>query len=282
MPWLFGVAEPLETPGPWTYSLRPAGRINERPVLLLLCHGLMQNDMSISHLIRQALGRPGLLLAVAILAPLLVACSSDDTPEYVERPVEQLYNTAMNTLRKGEYKEAAQLFDEVERQHPYSVWASLDRFIQLHPGNRDVSYAYYLKALSYYEQISDIGRDQKMTTSALQALEELQRRFPQSKYARDAALKADLARDHLAGKNMSIGRFYQSQSQHLAAINRFRTVVEHYQTTSHITEALHRLVECYLALGITDEARATAAVLGYNSPEAQKDSWIARVWKTTN
>jgi outer membrane protein assembly factor BamD len=188
MPWLFGVAEPLETPGPWTYSLRPAGRINERPVLLLLCHGLMQNDMSISHLIRQALGRPGLLLAVAILAPLLVACSSDDTPEYVERPVEQLYNTAMNTLRKGEYKEAAQLFDEVERQHPYSVWASksqlmaayshyqddayvdavatLDRFIQLHPGNRDVSYAYYLKALSYYEQISDIGRDQKRSRTS--------------------------------------------------------------------------------------------------------------------
>ncbi len=252
---------------------------------------------------------------------VLVACSSDDVPEYVERPVEDLYNQAMNTLRAGEYKAAARLFDEVERQHPYSVWASksqlmaayshyqdnayddtiaaLDRFIQLHPGNRDVSYAYYLKALSYYEQISDIERDQKMTGLALQSLEELQRRFPQSKYARDAALKADLARDHLAGKNMSVGRFYQSRDQHLAAINRFRTVVEQFQTTSHVTEALHRLVECYLALGITREARATAAVLGYNypgsewymdsyalldgvelTPEEQDDSWIARAWKT--
>ncbi len=254
---------------------------------------------------------------------VLVACSSDDVPEYVERPVEDLYNQAMNTLRAGEYKAAARLFDEVERQHPYSVWASksqlmaayshyqdnayddtiaaLDRFIQLHPGNRDVSYAYYLKALSYYEQISDIERDQKMTGLALQSLEELQRRFPQSKYARDAALKADLARDHLAGKNMSVGRFYQSRDQHLAAINRFRIVVEQFQTTSHVTEALHRLVECYLALGITREARATAAVLGYNypgsewymdsyalldgvelTPEEQDDSWIARAWKTTN
>ena len=254
---------------------------------------------------------------------VLVACSSDDVPEYVERPVEDLYNQAMNTLRAGEYKAAARLFDEVERQHPYSVWASksqlmaayshyqdnayddtiaaLDRFIQLHPGNRDVSYAYYLKALSYYEQISDIKRDQKMTGLALQSLEELQRRFPESKYARDAALKADLARDHLAGKNMSVGRFYQSRDQHLAAINRFRIVVEQFQTTSHVTEALHRLVECYLALGITREARATAAVLGYNypgsewymdsyalldgmelTPEEQDDSWIARAWKTTN
>jgi outer membrane protein assembly factor BamD len=258
-----------------------------------------------------------------MVAFVLVACSSDDVPEYVERPVEELYNQGMNTLRAGEYKEAARLFDEVERQHPYSVWASksqlmaayshyqdnayddtiaaLDRFIQLHPGNRDVSYAYYLKALSYYEQISDIKRDQKMTGLALQSLEELKRRFPQSKYARDAALKADLARDHLAGKNMSVGRFYQSRDQYLAAINRFRIVIEQFQTTSHVTEALHRLVECYLALGITREARATAAVLGYNypgsewykdsyalvdgvelTPEEQGDSWIARAWKTTN
>ncbi|MDH3913002.1 MAG: outer membrane protein assembly factor BamD [Rhodospirillales bacterium] len=275
------------------------------------------------HFIRRTLGRTGSVLTAVTVAFVLVACSSDDVPEYVERPVEELYNQAMNTLQAGEYKAAARLFDEVERQHPYSVWASksqlmaayshyqdnayddtiaaLDRFIQLHPGNRDVSYAYYLKALSYYEQISDIKRDQKMTGLALQSLEELQRRFPESKYARDAALKADLARDHLAGKNMSVGRFYQSRDQHLAAINRFRVVVEQFQTTSHVTEALHRLVECYLALGITREARATAAVLGYNypgsewymdsyalldgmelTPEEQDDSWIARAWKTTN
>jgi outer membrane protein assembly factor BamD len=258
-----------------------------------------------------------------MVAYLIGACSSDDAPAYVERPAEELYTSAMTTLREGEYEEAARLFDEIERQHPYSIWASkaklmaayshyldnayddavaaLDRFIQLHPGNRNVSYAYYLKALSYYEQISDVERDQEMTRLALQSLEELQRRFPQSKYARDAALKADLARDHLAGKNMAIGRFYQTRDQYLAAINRFRIVVEQYQTTSHVTEALHRLVECYLALGITREARATAAVLGYNypgsawyadsyalldgvelTPAEQDDSWIARIWKTTN
>jgi outer membrane protein assembly factor BamD len=284
---------------------------------------MVRKDVNIMHFLRRTLGWTGPLLPAVMLAFVLGACSSDDGPEYVERPVEELYNEAMSTLRTGEYKEAARLFDEVERQHPYSVWASksqlmaaysyyrdnayddtiaaLDRFIQLHPGNRDVSYAYYLKALSYYEQISDVERDQKMTRLALQSLEELQRRFPRSKYARDAALKADLARDHLAGKNMAIGRFYQSRDQHLAAINRFRIVVEQYQTTSHITEALHRLVECYLALGLTREARATAAVLGYNypgsewyvdsyalldgvelTPEEQDDSWIARVWKTTN
>jgi outer membrane protein assembly factor BamD len=279
--------------------------------------------MSFLPFIREISGRARLVMAAMTVSLALVACSSDDTPEYVERPVEDLYNSAMNTLLAGDYEEATLLFDEVERQHPYSVWASkaqlmaayshyqdnayedaiaaLDRFIQLHPGNRDVAYAYYLKALSYYEQISDVERDQKMTLLALQTLEEVKRRFPQSEYARDATLKADLARDHLAGKNVSIGRFYQSRGQYVAAINRFRRVVEIYQTTSHVTEALHRLVECYLALGITDEARATAAVLGYNypgsewyadsytlltsvevTPEEQDDSWIARVWNSTN
>jgi outer membrane protein assembly factor BamD len=279
--------------------------------------------MSVLPFIGEISGRARLLMAAIMVSLALVACSSDDAPEYIERPVEELYNSAMNTLLAGEYKEAARLFDEVERQHPYSVWASkaqlmaaysfyqdntyddaiaaLDRFIQLHPGNRDVAYAYYLKALSYYEQISDVERDQKMTLLALRALEEVVRRFPQSQYARSARLKADLARDHLAGKSMSIGRFYQSRGQYVAAINRFRRVVEVFQTTSHVTEALHRLVECYLALGITDEARATAAVLGYNypgsewyadsytlltsadvTPEEQDDSWIARVWNSTN
>ena len=259
--------------------------------------------------------------AVLLLAGALAACSSDDGPEYIERPVEELYNSAMNALLAGQYQESARLFDEVERQHPYSVWASkaqlmaaysfyqdnaytdainaLDRFIQLHPGNRDVAYAYYLKALCYYEQISDVQRDQKMTKLALDSLDELRRRFPQSRYARDAALKADLARDHLAGKNMTIGRFYQQQGEYLAAINRFRDVIKNYQTTTHVPEALHRLVECYLALGIVDEAQATAAVLGYNypgsawyidsyalltgidlTPEEDQDSWIARAWKS--
>ncbi len=234
----------------------------------------------------------------AVLVPLavatLAACSSDEAPQYVEQPVEQLYNQGMDQLERGRYTQAAQLFDEVDRQHPYSVWASkaqlmsayayyqdngyddaintLDRFIQLHPGNRDIAYAYYLKAISYYEQISQVERDQKMTALALESLEEVVRRFPESRYARDARLKIDLALDHMAGKETAIGRFYQSRGHHLAAINRFRTVIEKYQTTTHVAEALHRLVECHLAIGLTQEAYRTAAVLGHNYPGSE---WYA-------
>lgn len=228
------------------------------------------------------------LAAAALLALAVSACGSDEPPAYVEKPVEELYNGALDAMQIGDYEEAARLFDEVERQHPYSEWASkaqlmaafafyqensydeainaLDRFIELHPGSPDVAYAYYLKAICYYEQISDVRRDQKATTLALTALEELVRRFPQSEYARDAQLKIDLALDHLAGKHMAVGRYYQSQSEYLAAINRFRTVIERYQTTTHTPEALHRLVECYMAMGIIDEAKSTAAVLGHNFP----------------
>jgi outer membrane protein assembly factor BamD len=259
------------------------------------------------------------LAAAALLGLSLVACSGDDKPAYVEKPVEELYNGALDAMQAGDYEEAARLFDEVERQHPYSEWASkaqlmaayafyqknsydeavnaLDRFIELHPGSPDVVYAYYLKAICYYEQIADVERDQKPTSDALNALEELVRRFPDSKYSRDAQLKIDLALDHLAGKHMEIGRFYQGRSEYLAAINRFRTVIDRYQTTTHVPEALHRLVECYLAMGIVDEAKATAAVLGHNfpgsewysdsyalltgenlSPEASEGSWISNLF----
>jgi len=231
------------------------------------------------------------LAAAALLALAVTACGSDEPPAYVERPVEELYNGALDAMQVGDYEEAARLFDEVERQHPYSEWASkaqlmaafafyqensydeainaLDRFIELHPGSPDVAYAYYLKAICYYEQISDVRRDQRMTTEALNALEELVRRFPNSQYSRDAQLKIDLAVDHLAGKHMAVGRFYQSRSEYLAAINRFRTVIERYQTTTHTPEALHRLVECYMAMGIVDEAKSTAAVLGHNFPGSE-------------
>jgi outer membrane protein assembly factor BamD len=228
-------------------------------------------------------------VAAALLAATLAlgACRS---PEEVisEQPVEDLYNTAVNSLLQENYASAARQFDEVERQHPYSVWATrsqlmaayafymdnkydeaisaLDRFIQLNPANRDVAYAYYLKALCYYEQIEDVRRDQKTTEQALAALQEVVDRFPGTSYARDAALKIDLTRDHLAGKDMEIGRWYENRLQYLAAINRFRSVVEKYQTTSHVPEALERLTECYLALGVTDEAQTAAAVLGYNYP----------------
>ncbi len=261
-----------------------------------------------------------LVAALGILG-FAAACSSDDEAPYLEQPVEELYNGATDELLQSNFEEAARLYDEVERQHPYSVWASkaqlmaayafyqdnkyddaintLDRFIQLHPGNKDIAYAYYLKAISYYEQISDVARDQKTTRQALEALDEVVRRFPETKYARDAELKIDLARDHLAGKHMEIGRYYLNRGEYLAAINRFRTVVEDYQTTTHVPEALHRLVESYVSIGVVTEAQATASVLGYNFPGSDwyidsyalltgedlrpaesEGSWISRVWNS--
>ncbi len=257
-----------------------------------------------------------LLVATALV---LVACEGAGGPEYVEEPVEDLYNEAMDLLGAGRRQEAAEVFDEVERQHPYSPWATkaqlmaafahyqknqydeaiiaLDRFISLHPGNKDIAYAYYLKGLCYYEQISDVGRDQKMTELALRALNDIVTRFPDSKYARDAQLKMDLTRDHLAGKEMEIGRYYQKRGHYLAGINRFRTVVESFQSTTHVPEALHRLTESYVALGVTEEAQSAAAVLGYNfpgsewyldsyallegvdlRPESKKGSWLSRLF----
>ena len=232
-----------------------------------------------------------LWLSGALLAAMVLAGCSTDEPEYVERPVEELYNEAVDAVESEEYDQAADLFLEVERQHPYSIWATkaqlmsafsyysngqyddailaVDRFIQLHPGNRDVGYAYYLKALSYYEQITDVGRDQRNTEQALVSLEEVIRRFPNSGYARDAGLKLDLTRDHLAGKEMEVGRYYHERDNYLAAINRYRNVIENYQTTTHVPEALHRLSEAYVAMGIEPEARANAAVLGYNFPGSE-------------
>ena len=246
--------------------------------------------------IRLAL-RPGMLgrlVSAVLLVLALAACGDDEGPVYIEQPVEQLYNRALNELYLKNYEESARLFDEVERQHPYSAWASraqlmaafaqyqdskyddaintLDRFIQLHPGHKDIAYAYYLRGISYYEQISDVERDQKMTRLALANLDEVSRRFPDSKYARDSRFKMDLTRDHLAGKHMSIGRFYLSGGEYLAAINRFRIVIMNFQTTTHVPEALHRLVEAYLAIGVVDEAQANAAVLGYNYPGSE---WYA-------
>ena len=231
-----------------------------------------------------------LVLRLAVAAPilLLVACSGNKKDAYIEKPVDDLYNQAMDQMVEKQYGQAAKTFEAVESEHPYSVWATksqlmsayayfengdygqaiieADRFIQLHPGNRDVAYAYYLKAISYYVQIVDVGRDQKNTQLALDALTEVINRFPNTDYARDASLKLDLTRDHLAGKEMEIGRFYQDRKQYLAAINRFRRVIELYQTTSQTPEALLRLTECYLALGIKDEAQSAGAVLGYNYP----------------
>ena len=262
----------------------------------------------------------GLCLALAIF---LSACAEDDADTYQARTVERLYNLGVDALQREDYKNAVISFDEVERQHPYSVWATkaqlmsafasykrddyneavvgLDRFIELHPGNSDVAYAYYLKGLSYYEQISDVGRDQKMTELALQSLRDVMRRYPDTKYGRDARAKLDLVNDHLAGKEMAVGRYYQGRREFLAAINRFRAVLQNYQTTTHVPEALLRLTESYLSLGITDEAQMATAVLGHNFPgskwyvdsyalleernlqPAQKDSsWLSWMWDWAN
>ena len=234
--------------------------------------------------------RPVQVLMVIVVAVMLAACAAEEDA-YKEATVERLYNKAMAQLEENEYKSAAAAFAEVDRQHPYSVWATkaqlmaayshyqnndyddaiiaLDRFIQIHPSNRDVPYAYYLKSLSYYEQISDVGRDQKITKLALKSLNEIITRFPNSKYSRDATLKIDLTRDHLAGKEMEIGRYYENQGQFLGAINRYKKVVDQYQTTTHVPEALHRLTESYLSLGLVNEAKKTAAVLGHNFPGSE-------------
>jgi len=270
--------------------------------------------------------RLSLLLAVPLLAG---ACSAWDgkqssliaRDDMGRQTPEGLYAAGLDAMRQGEYQQAVELFDGVEREHPYSTWSTnarlmaaysdymrnryteaigtLDRFIQLHPAHRDIAYAYYLRALCYYEQIVDAQRDQRGTETALAQLQEVVNRFPDSSYARDARLKMDLARDHLAGREMNIGRFYQNKGLHSAAIGRFRRVVDEYQTTNHVPEALHRLTEIYLALGLTDEARKTASVLGHNYPgnswyqdsyallvdgarpaEGDRPGFVRRAWNT--
>ena len=244
-------------------------------------------------------------IAALILLPVIMlpaaGCARNkvkgDTA-YVARDVNTLYSLAKERADRGQYEIAAKLFDEVERQHPYSVWArraqlmsafsyymaekypdtvsSAQRFLTIHPGNKDAPYASYLIAMSYYQQIEDVTRDQKITQQASDSFNELIRRYPQSRYATDARLKLDLINDHLAGKEMEIGRFYQRSGKWLAATLRFREVVEKYQTTNHTPEALERLVECYLALGIPQEAQKAAAVLGRNYPGSE---WYHRSYK---
>jgi len=240
------------------------------------------------------LPRSAFLLAACAVAVPLAGCATNragkgDTA-YVARDVSTLYSAAKRTMDQGDYERAAKLFDEVERQHPYSVWArraqlmsafnyylakkftdavsSAQRFVTIHPGNAEAPYAQYLIAMSYYQQIADVSRDQAITQQASDAFGELIRRYPETRYAADARLKLDLINDHLAGKEMEVGRFYQRSGNWLASTYRFRTVVDKYPTTSHAPEALERLVESNLALGLPDEARKVAAVLGKNYPES--------------
>ena len=234
-----------------------------------------------------------ILFGIVGVLPLLSGCgSSDDTAKQAPvGPVEDIYNNGVDALNARRFSTAGDQFSAVEQNYPYSTWAvnaqlmsgyslylqnkyteligTLDRFIQLHPAHRDIAYAYYLRALCYYEQIADIQRDQKGTEQAMNALREVVTRFPDTSYARDAKLKIDLCFDHLAGKEMEIGRYYQKQHLYEAAIGRFQRVVDDFQTTNHAPEALARLTEIYLALGLKDQARKTAAVLGYNYPGSE-------------
>jgi outer membrane protein assembly factor BamD len=241
-----------------------------------------------------------ILLGCALILPA-TGCARNKTKAdtaYVARDVNTLYALAKRKMDQRDYEQSAKLFDEVERQHPYSVWArraqmmsafsyylarkypeaisSAQRFLTIHPGNKEAPYAHYLVAMSYYNQMEDVTRDQRISQQAADAFGELIRRYPESRYAADARLKLDLINDHLAGKEMEIGRFYQRSGNWLAAVNRFRTVVEKYQTTTHAPEALHRLVETYLALGVPVEARKAAVVLGANYPSSP---WYHRSYR---
>ncbi|RWR28194.1 outer membrane protein assembly factor BamD [Sinirhodobacter populi] len=270
---------------------------------------------------RSAAFRVGSLVLVAALAGC--GSSSSREPPLENFTAEQIYKRGEYELEVGNPRrptQALKYFSAVERLYPYSEWAkrglimeaytqhrakqyeearaSAQRFLDTYPGDEDAAYAKYLLALSYYDQIDEVGRDQGLTYQALQALREVIEQYPESDYARSAMLKFDLAFDHLAAKEMEVGRYYLKQGHYTAAINRFRIVVEQFQTTTQTPEALERLVEAYLALGITDEAQTAGAILGHNfrsspfyddafrllkkqglSPEAKGDNWLASVYR---
>ena len=239
----------------------------------------------------RSLGRFTVLL-VLCAAVAVSGCSllkkKKPTLAYEERPVDLLFSVGADDLDRHQWNDAVNYFREVERQHPYSEWsrrailmtayahyeandyseaiADADRFIALYPGNASTPYAYYIKAICYFEQIVDVGRDQAYTENAQVALGDVIKRYPNTEYAVDARLKRDMVMDQLAGKEMTIGRFYLRSGNSIAAVGRFRTVVDRYQTTSHAPEALYRLVEAYLNLGLAHEATMDGAVLGYNYP----------------
>jgi outer membrane protein assembly factor BamD len=262
-------------------------------------------------------------LALALFTAPMMGCSLFHKDEdYVpDTPADKLYNEGLFLLNdKQDYKEAAKKFDEVDRQNPYSDWArkallmaaysyyesgqydecinSGKRYVTLHPGSPDAAYAQFLIASSYYDQILDVSRDQERADKAITAFQEVVHKYPDSPYALEAKKKIEMARDQLAGKEMAIGRFYLSKRDFSGAINRFKVVVTQYQTTREVEEALERLTEAYVALGIIDEAQTAAAVLGHNFPDSawyqdayklvkgaggepneNKDSWISRSFK---
>ncbi len=241
-----------------------------------------------------------LFLGAFVACGLLCGCASDkDVDEHIA--VERLYNRGHKQLVKTKYKKAAETFEKVELEYPYSRWATeaklmgayayyknenyddavmaLDRFIRFHPGNENIAYAYYLKAICYFDQISDANRDQGETANALEALQQLVMRFPSSKYADDAREKIVYARGNLAGQEMEVGRYYLAQNNYLSALNRFSGVVSKYQNTAYIEEALYRQVEIYTILGLSTEAQKAYEVLKYNYPKGKWTKKSARIIK---
>ena len=258
--------------------------------------------MPISFRSSSVLRRGGVLLLATVATFTVAACNGgQNRPRlaYEERPVELLYNTGYERLQRHRWADAVDYFQEVERQHPYSEWsrrailmqiyayyqngnyeesiAASDRFIQLFPGSPSAAYAFYMRATCHFEQIVDVGRDQGQAEQALAGLRDVARRYPNSSYATDATVKIDMVNDQLAGKEMNIGRYYQRANQPLAAIGRYKAVIdsEAFQRTSHTPEALYRLVEVYLTLGLKDEAERNGAVLGYNYPGSP---WYAEAY----
>lgn len=238
-----------------------------------------------------------------ILGLLLAASACSSTPETSEHhSAEYLYNRGYKNLNKTRYAAAAENFEKVELEHPYSKWATkaklmgayayykdqkyddavmaLDRFIKYHPGNKDIAYAYYMKGLCYYEQIVGIEKDQENSRLALESFQQVIVRFPDTEYAADARKKTNLINDHLAGHEMEIGRFYLGQNNYLSALNRFSVVVNEYQTTGHIEEALYRQVEIYQILGLNKEASDAARVLNHNYPKSKWNARAQRLVKT--
>ncbi|WP_020177871.1 outer membrane protein assembly factor BamD [Methylopila sp. M107] len=229
---------------------------------------------------------------VAVALPIS-ACSLFDKKEELapDEPADKLYSEGLQGLNEKDYDKAKKKFAEVDRQHPYTDWGRKSvlmttytsykngkwddaiqtgsRYVQLHPTSPDAAYAQYLVGMSYYNQVPDVSRDQERTTKAITVFDELVRRWPTSEYAEPAKRRASVARDQLAGKEMQVGRFYLQRKDYTGAINRFRIVVSQYQQTRHVEEALHRLVEAYLSLGITGEAQTAAAILGHNYPDSE-------------
>lgn len=274
----------------------------------------------ISPVLRQA------LLAVALVAAAapLAGCAGKDEVQIPDDPADKLYNEGLYLLnQRKEFKDAAKKFEEVDRQHPYSDWArkalimqayayyeareyddsisAATRYVTLHPGSPDAAYAQFLIASSYFDVIPDITRDQARTEKAIASLEEVIRKYPESEYANAAKKKIEMARDQLAGREMMVGRYYLERKDFTGAINRFKLVVTQYQTTRHVEEALMRLTESYMALGIVPEAQTAAAVLGHNFPDSRwyqdaynlvkgggvepsenRDSWISKLFRKRN